>query len=273
MGSANSSEHGQFGAMTPSRPWPVPGMNYPVERAQRHSFPTGPVPAGPRHGPGRQVQSNWRRQGAVSEGSAQQASVPDVCYRLVVMLTELAPGLQPRPSQPPSPDFARLDLGPGPSNSPGPGSPPSGARLGGPGSVRGGARRASVASGGRGGTGSTYGILRRDHIPPSNTIDVAKLENGEEVRCGCMLKNVPNRVSADELMNFIDRHCLDDDGNRAYDAFYLRIDFKNNVSSFDGCALPVVPGGEAELTDSGFAVQRGLCFLEFALVPVVLSIT
>ena len=91
-------------------------------------------------------------------------------------------------------------------------------------------RRTSVASGADGRANSSYGILRRDHIPPSNAIDVAKLENGEEVRCGCMLKNVPNRVSADELMAFVDRHVRDEDDKRAYDAFYLRIDFKNNVS-------------------------------------------
>jgi len=90
-------------------------------------------------------------------------------------------------------------------------------------------RDASSSSGSGSGSSSAYGILRNDLIPPSNTIDLSKLENGTELRCGCMLKNVPNRVSCDELMAFVDSHVRDDDGKKAYDAFYLRIDFKNNV--------------------------------------------
>lgn len=103
-----------------------------------------------------------------------------------------------------------------------------------------GGANSSSAVGSRRGSGAgpvdnnSTGLIRNDFIPPGNTIDLNKLRDGTELRCSCMLKNVPNRVSAEELMAFIDKRVRDDDGKRAYDAFYLRIDFKNNVSQSFG---------------------------------------
>ncbi|KAL4246206.1 hypothetical protein ABKN59_009286 [Abortiporus biennis] len=56
-------------------------------------------------------------------------------------------------------------------------------------------------------------------------IDIAKIENGIDMRTTVMIKNIPNKMSDGDLMEFINRVC-----NRRYDFLYLRMDFSNGCN-------------------------------------------
>ncbi|GAA5885793.1 hypothetical protein JCM16303_006066 [Sporobolomyces ruberrimus] len=66
----------------------------------------------------------------------------------------------------------------------------------------------------------SYGIVRDDRIPIGNIVNYERIEQGLEVRTTLMLKNIPNKLTDVEVMQFIDEVV-----GRAYDFFYLRTDY------------------------------------------------
>lgn len=144
---------------------------------------------------------------------------------------------------PPAPAPAIESTTPGPGPTPGPGhnvgrvAPQQGHSRGRSlGSISG-----SYNNGGSSGSRppASMGLVREDKIPVNNQIDQRKLEAGTEVRTTIMLKNLPNKLGADEVMAYVDSVFSSSgspggEGNgggqvkRAYDGFYLRIDFAQN---------------------------------------------
>lgn len=65
------------------------------------------------------------------------------------------------------------------------------------------------------------------HVPPpENTLDLAKIERGADMRTTVMIKNIPNKVCDRELLDYINEVVP-----RSVDFFYLRMDFQNGQSS------------------------------------------
>jgi hypothetical protein len=59
-----------------------------------------------------------------------------------------------------------------------------------------------------------------------NNLNIARIENGQDMRTTVMIKNIPNKMTDKDLMTFIERVCT-----RRIDFFYLRMDFKNGTHS------------------------------------------
>jgi RNA recognition motif 2 len=59
-----------------------------------------------------------------------------------------------------------------------------------------------------------------------NNLNIARIENGQDMRTMVMIKNTPNKMTDKDLMTFIERVCA---GH--IDFFYLRMDFKNGMHS------------------------------------------
>lgn len=59
-----------------------------------------------------------------------------------------------------------------------------------------------------------------------NNLNIARIENGQDMRTTVMIKNIPNKMTDKDLMTFIERVCA-----RRIDFFYLRMDFKNGMYS------------------------------------------
>ena len=57
-----------------------------------------------------------------------------------------------------------------------------------------------------------------------NNLNIARIENGQDMRTTVMIKNIPNKMTDKDLMTFIERVC-----SRRIDFFYLRMDFKNGT--------------------------------------------
>jgi RNA recognition motif 2 len=57
-----------------------------------------------------------------------------------------------------------------------------------------------------------------------NNLNIARIENGQDMRTTVMIKNIPNKMTDKDLMTFIERVCT-----RRIDFFYLRMDFKNGT--------------------------------------------
>ena len=57
-----------------------------------------------------------------------------------------------------------------------------------------------------------------------NNLNIARIENGQDMRTTVMIKNIPNKMTDKDLMTFIERVCA-----RRIDFFYLRMDFKNGM--------------------------------------------
>ena len=57
-----------------------------------------------------------------------------------------------------------------------------------------------------------------------NNLNIARIENGQDMRTTVMIKNIPNKMTDKDLMAFIERVCP-----RRIDFFYLRMDFKNGM--------------------------------------------
>jgi hypothetical protein len=57
-----------------------------------------------------------------------------------------------------------------------------------------------------------------------NNLNIARIENGQDMRTTVMIKNIPNKMTDKDLMTFIERVCA-----RRIDFFYLRMDFKNGT--------------------------------------------
>ena len=57
-----------------------------------------------------------------------------------------------------------------------------------------------------------------------NNLNIARIENGQDMRTTVMIKNIPNKMTDKDLMTFIERVC-----RRRIDFFYLRMDFKNGM--------------------------------------------
>jgi hypothetical protein len=72
-----------------------------------------------------------------------------------------------------------------------------------------------------------------------NNLNIARIENGQDMRTTVMIKNIPNKMTDRDLMTFIERVCA-----RRIDFFYLRMDFKNGMLSFfwDATRLTVTQG-------------------------------
>ncbi|MBW0493050.1 hypothetical protein O181_032765 [Austropuccinia psidii MF-1] len=62
-------------------------------------------------------------------------------------------------------------------------------------------------------------------VPPSNVIDLDRIECGSEPRTTCMIKNIPNKITDEMLFNFINEVCP-----RGFDFLYLRMDFKARLN-------------------------------------------
>ncbi|KAI0829622.1 RNA recognition motif 2-domain-containing protein [Trametes gibbosa] len=58
-----------------------------------------------------------------------------------------------------------------------------------------------------------------------NIVDVAAIESGVDTRTTVMIKNIPNKMSDQDLLNFINRVCP-----RRIDFMYLRMDFQNGCN-------------------------------------------
>jgi hypothetical protein len=58
-----------------------------------------------------------------------------------------------------------------------------------------------------------------------NNLNIARIENGQDMRTTVMIKNIPNKMTDKDLMTFIERVCP-----RRIDFFYLRMDFKNGCN-------------------------------------------
>ncbi|KAH9847633.1 RNA recognition motif 2-domain-containing protein [Lenzites betulinus] len=63
-------------------------------------------------------------------------------------------------------------------------------------------------------------------VPGSkNVVDIAAIESGVDTRTTVMIKNIPNKMSDKDLLNFINRVCP-----RRIDFMYLRMDFQNGCN-------------------------------------------
>jgi hypothetical protein len=62
-----------------------------------------------------------------------------------------------------------------------------------------------------------------------NNLNIARIENGQDMRTTVMIKNIPNKMTDKDLMTFIERVCA-----KRIDFFYLRMDFKNGMLSLSG---------------------------------------
>ncbi|KAK5713077.1 hypothetical protein LTR15_011438 [Elasticomyces elasticus] len=71
----------------------------------------------------------------------------------------------------------------------------------------------------------SYNSPTRSPIPGPQTVEVWKIENGQDVRTTVMLRNIPNRMSCHDLKRVLDENCH---GN--YDFSYLRIDFEKGTN-------------------------------------------
>ncbi|TIB34342.1 hypothetical protein E3P86_02832 [Wallemia ichthyophaga] len=63
---------------------------------------------------------------------------------------------------------------------------------------------------------------QRSHTPERNQIDLGRIERGEDTRTTVMIKNIPNRLTTDQLEKYIS-----DVVPRSFDFLYLRMDFKS----------------------------------------------
>lgn len=62
-------------------------------------------------------------------------------------------------------------------------------------------------------------------VPPSNVIDLDRIECGSDPRTTCMIKNIPNKITDEMLFNFVNEICP-----RGFDFLYLRMDFKARLN-------------------------------------------
>lgn len=62
-------------------------------------------------------------------------------------------------------------------------------------------------------------------VPPSNVMDLDRIECGSDPRTTCMIKNIPNKITDEMLFNFINDICP-----RGFDFLYLRMDFKARLN-------------------------------------------
>ena len=58
--------------------------------------------------------------------------------------------------------------------------------------------------------------------PERNQLNLARIEDGQDTRTTVMIKNIPNKMSDRDLLNFIHKVCP-----RRIDFLYLRMDFSN----------------------------------------------
>ncbi|KAF8633336.1 hypothetical protein AX17_004508 [Amanita inopinata Kibby_2008] len=69
-------------------------------------------------------------------------------------------------------------------------------------------------------------ISREPAAPPErNQLNLARIEDGQDTRTTVMIKNIPNKMSDKDLINFIDKVCP-----RRIDFLYLRMDFQNGCN-------------------------------------------
>ncbi|KAI6032954.1 RNA recognition motif 2-domain-containing protein [Pisolithus orientalis] len=61
--------------------------------------------------------------------------------------------------------------------------------------------------------------------PENNQLDIEKIEQGVDTRTTVMIKNIPNKMTDKELLEFINNVCP-----RRVDFLYLRMDFKNGCN-------------------------------------------
>ena len=67
------------------------------------------------------------------------------------------------------------------------------------------------------------GSLRDPHdTGKKNELDTKHIESGVDTRTTVMIKNIPNKMTDKDLLNFIGRVCP-----RRIDFMYLRMDFQN----------------------------------------------
>lgn len=62
-------------------------------------------------------------------------------------------------------------------------------------------------------------------FPENNQLDIEKIEQGADMRTTVMIKNIPNKMTDKELLEFINNVCP-----RRIDFLYLRMDFKNGCN-------------------------------------------
>ncbi|KAK2463211.1 hypothetical protein APHAL10511_004866 [Amanita phalloides] len=62
-------------------------------------------------------------------------------------------------------------------------------------------------------------------LPERNQLNLARIEDGQDTRTTVMIKNIPNKMSDRDLLNFIHKVCP-----RRIDFLYLRMDFKNGCN-------------------------------------------
>lgn len=88
-----------------------------------------------------------------------------------------------------------------------------------------------------------------------NNLNIARIENGQDMRTTVMIKNIPNKMTDKDLMTFIERVCA-----RRIDFFYLRMDFKNGM--FSTLA--------SDLANGGPGCNVGYAFVNFITVDDLL---
>jgi hypothetical protein len=91
----------------------------------------------------------------------------------------------------------------------------------------------ALAGGPTGVLPATSALPREPASPPErNQLNLARIEDGQDTRTTVMIKNIPNKMSDKDLLNFIHKVCP-----RRIDFLYLRMDFKNgNVFIYKVCS-------------------------------------
>ncbi|KAI0075343.1 hypothetical protein K474DRAFT_1599954 [Panus rudis PR-1116 ss-1] len=92
----------------------------------------------------------------------------------------------------------------------------------------GGGGEAAGSSGvgvGAGVSGVGVGVNANAMINEKNQLDLAKIESGGDTRTTVMIKNIPNKMSDQDLLRFIYKVCP-----RKIDFLYLRMDFQNGCN-------------------------------------------
>ena len=88
-----------------------------------------------------------------------------------------------------------------------------------------------------------------------NNLNIARIENGQDMRTTVMIKNIPNKMTDKDLMTFIERVCA-----KRIDFFYLRMDFKNGMYSTSA----------GDLANEGPGCNVGYAFVNFITVDDLL---
>ncbi|KAJ3802944.1 RNA recognition motif 2-domain-containing protein [Lentinula aff. detonsa] len=118
----------------------------------------------------------------------------------------------------------------------GPGSPPSDEFSGQPSSAQEGSERRDIFPSPSYLSRNSRTSLSKKETLERNQLNLAKIENGTDSRTTAMIKNIPNKMTDKDLIQYIAKVIP-----RRIDFLYLRIDFKNgdDINLKDGISISV----------------------------------